>query len=136
MLTAEAQKSVEEAVGRLSSEGTPFHITDINIDVRIDGIKVAAGRAPRSRKPKARARKQPAGPSRGRRTGAVRSALLDAFEGDATELTTEQLQARLKDLSVEATPANVHQHLARLVKAGELVRAGRGVYRRGAATTS
>lgn len=136
MLTAEAQKSVEEAVGRLSVTGDAFRITEISIDVKIDELKVATGAGP---SPKARAKTRPrrgAAPrksrsaARGRPPGALRSALLGAFSSDDQTLSTDDLRQHLATQGIETTVDNLHQHLGRLVKAGELSRPGRGRYQR------
>lgn len=136
MLTAEAQRSVEQAIESLSAGGDTFRITEISIDVKIDELKVATGAGARTKpaaKPRARRRAATAKPSRtgrGRPVSALRSTLLGAFSSDDQELSTDDLRQHLQTEGITTTVDNLHQHLGRLVKAGELTRPGRGRYRR------
>lgn len=134
MLTTEAQKSVEDALERLSSESQAFQVTDISVDVRIDRLNVSTGGGAVKRRAKSKPRSEGSsgsprsGTRRRGRPGKLRELLLDAFPDGEQELTTKDLLRYLQDLGVEASTPNVHQHLARLVKAGELRRPKHGAY--------
>lgn len=139
MLTAEARRSVDGAIQRLSATSGPFKLNGVDVEVVIRGMSVEAAtpaergskRTAKSaaRKPKARARAKRASSGRGRPQGALRGAILEAFKSPEDDLSTGELREHLQRRQMEASDDNLHQHLRRLVQAEELKRSGRGRYR-------
>jgi hypothetical protein len=122
VLAAEAQRSVDAAVRRLETTAGPLRLKDVEVEVVIKNASFEARRT--------RTDLQGGRAPRGRPAGRVRAALLEAFGADSAELDTEALREHLRRDGLEPSADNLHQHLGRLVKAGALERAGRGVYRR------
>jgi hypothetical protein len=120
VLAAEAQRSVDATVRRLEAQAGPFRLKDVQVEVVIKHASLEARRN-RTSVPGPRA-------SRGRPAGHIRTALLEAFT-ERAELATGELREHLSRLGLEPSSDNLHQHLGRLVRAGALERAGRGVYR-------
>jgi hypothetical protein len=141
ILTAEAQRSVDGTIQRLSRQVGTFQVEGVDVQVVIRDLRIATGdsthvspRTPARRpgpaqRPKKRAAKPTGRRGGGRPVGPVRLALLAAIEADRRDQTVEQLRERLEAQGVAASIANVHQQLRRLVQGGQVVRAGRGVYR-------
>lgn len=136
MLTEEARRSVDGTIERLSRSEGPFRLRKLEVEVVIRSLKVEAAHrdSGRARPAVQSRRKAPKRGSqgRGRPPGALRTAILDAFSGGAS-MSTEELRHHLDAHKVQAKPDNLHQQLRRLVKAGELDRIGRGMYRRAVA---
>lgn len=145
LLTAEARRSVDGAVERISSEVGTFRLDDISVEVVIKDLKLSTPQgASAGAKPAARARRAPArrtsGRSsarksatpgkRGRPVGGVRLGVLAAFGGPEADLSTDDIRASLQSAGVKTSTDNLHQQLRRLVQAGELTRTGRGRYAR------
>jgi hypothetical protein len=139
LLEEEAQTSVQRALDRIAKEGTPFSVSDAKVEVMVTGLTVAAGdaaAAPTAKRastaPPKRTRTSDSSSRRrgGRRRGGVREALLASFDKPGAELSIEDLGTSLQEQGVQSTSNNVHQQLRRLVQAGELTRAGRGIYKR------
>jgi hypothetical protein len=139
-LEAEAQRSVNDAIERLSSAGGPFRVVDAEVEVVIRRLSLSAqddvsGPAPAS------ASARHSSPRRARRTatraaasaggrGAVREAIIATFAAGGGEMTTEDVHAALTQRGVRTSVENLYQQLRRLVQAGELTRPSRGRYRR------
>jgi hypothetical protein len=146
MLQDEARASVEKAVDRLAADSDQFTVADVQVEVTVLGLTLqskdvggAAQTRPRQATHRATAKAhQPA--RRNRRPaarGGVREAILAAFVDDpAQEMTVSELGSAVESLGITTTTNNLHQQLRRLVQAGELDRAGRGQYRRPAATSA
>jgi hypothetical protein len=119
-LLDEARQAVAEAVRRVSRDGVDFSVEALEFDLTIRHLRVSYGEQAGA----------PAATTRhGRPSGSVRTALLDAF-ANGEELTIDAIRSRLTGRGVATTDDNLHQHLRRLVKGGELLRAGRGLYTR------
>lgn len=138
MLSAEARRSVDLTLASIRSEGGPFRIEGVEVDVVIRELRLAAAEPGRAATPSvrrsARGRRASGGPKAGgdRRRGPrgnVRAALLAAFTDPDRSLDTGTLRRLLEERGIAASTANVHQQLSRLVQSGELTREGRGVYR-------
>jgi hypothetical protein len=148
LLTAEARRSVDGAIKRITGEAGAFRLDDLTVEVVIKDLKLshfdAGATAPsgaeapteasrtRAAKPPAR-RKSALPPKRGRPVGGVRLGVLATFAGVDSDLSTVEIRDRLQASGVKATMDNLHQQLRRLVQAGDLVRTGRGRYARAAA---
>ncbi len=142
MLTDEARRSIDGTLERLAHAQGPFRVHRVEVDVvirhlSVEGAQRADGAPARSRRATAarsRPGRRPASAkrsgTRGRPPGALRTALLEAFESGESELTTDALREHLDARGVKTNADNLHQHLRRLVQAGELQRTRRGVYRR------
>jgi hypothetical protein len=142
-LQVQAQRSIDAEIERLGREqaGTDFRVLNATVSVQVQDVTVASSvpaarprprPAAQSRARRRRSGGKPAaasGPAASRRRGAVADAVIAAFSG-ASELTVGQLHEHLEASGVESTVNNLHQQLRRLVSAGILERAGRGVYRR------
>ena len=121
LLHDETQRSLDAALSRLPAG--QFGVRDIEFDVVIRNLTLetrptTANGAGASR-------------TRGRPHGSVRAAILACFDGHGDgELTTGGVRAQLQAAGVATSDDNLHQQLRRLTHAGELVRAGRGRYRR------
>ena len=135
LLTEQAQHSVDQAladVGRTSA----FQIEHAEVEVSIRGLTVSSrerslsARAPSPRKRLAKRAAKSRSAATGRPAGPVRAALIAALDQAPEAVTAQSLGEQLKRDGVEATTGNLHQQLGRLVKAGEIERAGRGLYRR------
>ncbi len=150
MLTDEARRSIDGTLERLSHAQGPFRVHGVEVEVvirhlTVEGAQGADGHgvparsrravAARSRPGRERAALKRSG-TRGRPPGVLRRALLEAFDADQSELTTDALREHLDAHGVKTNADNLHQHLRRLVQAGELQRTRRGVYRRDAAGTA
>ncbi len=123
VLQGEAQRSIDAALRRLPAG--PFNVRDVEFDVVIRNLTLES----RGSAPARASQPGPARRRRGRPQGAVRTAIIASFEGDV-ELTTNDLRERLRDIGVRTSDDGLHQQLRRLTMAGQLVRSGRGVYRR------
>ena len=123
VLQGEAKRSIDAALQRLPAG--PFDVRDVEFDVVIRNLTLES----RGSATAAPAHTGPVRRRRGRPQGAVRTAILASFDGGA-ELSTTSLRERLTDAGIETSTDGLHQQLRRLTMAGELVRAGRGVYRR------
>jgi hypothetical protein len=149
LLTAEARRSVDGAVERISGEIGNFRLDDISVEVVIKDLKLSATQgtaaattsarprrsAPASRTPARATRRKAATPGkRGRPVGGVRLGVLAAFAGPEPDLSTDDIRASLQAAGVKTSTDNLHQQLRRLVQAGELIRTGRGRYAREAST--
>jgi hypothetical protein len=147
LLTAEARRSVDGAIKRISGEAGAFRLDDVTVEVVIKDLKLtnvdarpsasadrgtgAAAPAPRARPAKPAARRASGlPPKRGRPVGGVRLGVLATFAGVDSDLSTVEIRDRLQASGVKATTDNLHQQLRRLVQAGDLVRTGRGRYAR------
>jgi hypothetical protein len=140
MLSAEARRSVDLTLASIGSEGGPFKIEGVEVDVVIRDLRLATAGAASDptgrRSARGRGAARPGKASADRRRGPrgnVRAALLAAFTDPDVQLDTSTLRKTLEDTGIAASTANVHQQLSRLVQSGELTREGRGVYRRAAA---
>jgi hypothetical protein len=137
-LTTEARSAVEAAIARLKVNEGPFRVLDIEVDLVIRSMTLEAGGRPPA---KPRAARAPAGrsrrpsASRGRPPGAIRTAIVGAFADSTTPLSVDTVRDQLGKRGLDASSDNLHQHLRRLVKSGELERAGRGIYRRTSAAS-
>ena len=143
MLSAEARRSVDLTLASIRSEGGPFRIEGVEVDVVIRELRLAADEPapdgePRGRRPSRSRRPSGAAKAGGDRRrgprGNVRAALLAAFTDPDVSLDTGTLRRMLEENGIAASTANVHQQLSRLVQSGELTREGRGVYRLSPAT--
>jgi hypothetical protein len=152
LLTAEARRSVDGAVERISGEIGNFRLDDISVEVVIKDLKLSSTQeTPATAPAKASARPRRATPARrtttratrrkdatpgkrGRPVGGVRLGVLAAFAGSAPDLSTDDIRASLQAAGVKTSTDNLHQQLRRLVQAGELTRTGRGRYARAAST--
>jgi hypothetical protein len=151
MLEAAARERVETVVSQFSQDGGVFQLTDVEVDVIIRDLTLVAGTdertpprtisrrkltqpKPRTTRPSRAGRAGKA--ARSRTGGPVRTALLDAFAITGGAIQTYELQRALADRGVDTTVNNLHQQLRRLVQAGEIERAGRGVYRRARGATA
>jgi hypothetical protein len=152
-LTAEAQRSVDGAIERLSLTAGPFRVQDIELEVVIRNVSVTTQAAaesgarearPAATKPAAKRRSaarrsgaksgaRTGTRGRGRPVGALRRAILEEFADADARLTLDDLRDRLAKRDVKSSDDNLHQQLRRLVTAGELSRVGRGVYAPGTA---
>jgi hypothetical protein len=132
VFAAEARQAVDAAAARMATTDGAFRIADIEIDVVISALTVESGSRRGPAKP--RARRAPRKGARGRPPGALRGAIVDAFSEDGTQRTIDEVRAYLDRVNLQASTDNLHQHLRRLVQAGELERSGRGLYRRATAT--
>ncbi len=119
LLHNEAQRSVDAALNRLPAG--PFGVREVEFDVIIRNLTLETRTDGQGE----------AGPARrrGRPRGAVRAAILASFDG-VGEQTTSAVRARLVAAGITTSDDNLHQQLRRLTHAGELIRAGRGLYRR------
>jgi hypothetical protein len=130
VFAAEARQAVEAAAARMAAGDGTFRIADIQIDVVISSLTVESG-AGKPTTPKRRpTRSASRSGAPGRPPGALRSAIVDAFADDRAQLTIDDIRTHLERAKLRASTDNLHQHLRRLVKAGELERSGRGLYRR------
>ncbi|MEA2168165.1 MAG: hypothetical protein QOF76_1465 [Solirubrobacteraceae bacterium] len=125
-LTAEARRAVEQALVKLARSPGPFRAIGADVEVKLKALKLEATPAKRSRA----TRRPGTSPGRGRPPGALRNALLDAFSDPTATKHVEELRDHVEGNGLTITTDNLHQHLRRLVLAGELERAGRGVYKR------
>jgi hypothetical protein len=136
LLAAEAQRSVDEAIGSLKMESAPLRLRDVEVEVIIKNasfetvVRDVAGGQVHQRPARARRARTAGRPAKGRPASQIRLALLGAFEESETEFDTDALRTHLKRQGLEPTSDNLHQHLGRLVRAGAIERAGRGRYRR------
>jgi hypothetical protein len=129
VLEDEAQRSVTATIERLGSGDGPFRVVDADVQVVIRRLELSADAAESDRSAATpRARRAPAPSGRGR--SAVREALIATFATADAEMTADDVQAALARRGVETSTDNLYQQLRRLVQAGELVRPGRGRYRR------
>ncbi len=128
MLTEEARRSVDGTIKRLSHADGPFRVRGVEVEVVIRNLRIEAARPRRRARSPASGRSTGAG--RGRPPGALRTAILDAFSSGDHDVSTDDIRGHLQARKVKANADNLHQHLRRLVQAGELDRTGRGVYRR------
>jgi hypothetical protein len=149
LLTAEARRSVDGAIRRITGEAGAFRLDDLTVEVIIKDLKLShldaraapssdnGSPAPRARpaKPPAR-RKSALPPKRGRPVGGVRLGVLATFAGVESDLSTVEIRDRLQAAGVKASMDNLHQQLRRLVQAGDLVRTGRGRYARTASAAA
>lgn len=126
-LTAEARRAVEQALVKLARTPGPFRALGADVEVHLKKLRLEATPVRRSR---ASRRGGTVSPGRGRPPGALRNALLDAFADPVTTMHVEELRDHVEGNGLSITTDNLHQHLRRLVLAGELERAGRGVYKR------
>jgi hypothetical protein len=144
LLTAEARRSVDGAIERLTQTAGPFRLDGVEVEVVIRNMHIsaveaeereAAKPAPRRAAPaKATAPRRPGG--RGRPAGELRQAILEEFEHDPAEHDLAAIRDRLAARRVQTTDDNLHQQLRRLVTAGRLERVARGVYRRAEPTSA
>jgi hypothetical protein len=133
VLTHEARRSVDGAIERLSLRSGPYRVSDVQVDVLIRTLSVESVHAeseppPRRKRVRAPAPKRTA--ARGRPPGPLRTALLAAFSVADGDLDTQVVRELLDERGVQCSADNLHQQLRRLVAAGEIERAGRGLYRR------
>lgn len=132
LLELEARRSVDGTIRNLKTSG-PFTVESATVEVVIRDIKLAS---PASNAPAARSTTRPSqksltsGRRGGRPPGGLRTALLMHFGPPGQERATSEIHQLLQEHGVEATSANLHQQLRRLVDAGEFERSGRGRYRR------
>jgi hypothetical protein len=118
---------VDHALDKLARSQGPFRALGADVEVKLNNVRIEAT-PPKSR---GRVARRVGGTgARGRPPGALRNALLDAFEDPKTTLDVEGLRDHVERNGLSITTDNLHQHLRRLVLAGELERAGRGVYKR------
>ncbi len=130
MLEAEAQRAVEAAIGRLSSEGEPFKVLGADVGIVIRELKLTTGGEAKAA-PARRARSAPraaSGRRPGRARGAVREGLIAAFASSDREMSADDVREALAQRGVKTSTDNLYQQLRRLVQAGELTRVGRGRY--------
>jgi hypothetical protein len=131
MLEAEAQRAVEAAIGRLSSEGEPFKVVGADVGIVIRELKLTTGsEAQATGAPARRRRSAPRSTGRrpGRARGAVREGLIAAFASSDREMSADDVREALAARGVKTSTDNLYQQLRRLVQAGELTRVGRGRY--------
>jgi hypothetical protein len=129
MLEAEAQRAVEAAIGRLSSEGEPFKVVGADVGIVIRELKLTTGSEGQAA-PARRRRSAPRSTGRrpGRARGAVREGLIAAFAASDREMSADDVREALAQRGVKTSTDNLYQQLRRLVQAGELTRVGRGRY--------
>jgi hypothetical protein len=129
MLEAEAQRAVEAAIGRLSSEGEPFKVVGADVGIVIRELKLTTGSEAQAA-PARRRRSTPRSTGRrpGRARGAVREGLIAAFAASDREMSADDVREALAQRGVKTSTDNLYQQLRRLVQAGELTRVGRGRY--------
>lgn len=140
-LQSHAERSIATEIERLSAEqgARGFRLLSASVNVEVGELAVATASTRstavrrssqrRSAGRRAPSKKGEAAP-RSRKRGVVGDAVIAAFEDAGGELSVAQLHERLRRKGVETTANNLHQQMRRLVEAGVLRRAGRGVYSR------
>src|SRR4051812_28862502 len=101
LLTAEARRSVDGAIERLTRTAGPFRLDGVEVEVVIRNMHISAvgpedtdAPTPAPRRPSAAATPRRTG-GRGRPAGELRQAILEEFEHDSSDLGLDAIRDRL-----------------------------------------